>query len=152
MIRLKLQTRDSQQWRAKMVVTLSALLLIVVVVGVIYFWTDFYVTGGVQIVKEDWYLKFEKAFLPADIWMSACALAGAIGLLTGQTYGLLFSLLAGSSMIFLALIDITFNIQNGFYRLVTTSSQMKLALFSNIAFLGLGIAVIVCLGPSLALV
>jgi hypothetical protein len=33
-----------------------AVLLIVAVVGVIYFWTD-YVTGGVHIVKKDWYLK-----------------------------------------------------------------------------------------------
>jgi len=128
-----------------------AILLIVAVVGVIYFWTDFYVTGGVQIVKEDWYLKFERAFLPADIWMAACALAGAIGLLAEQAYGLLFSLLAVSSVVFVALMDITFNIQNGFYRLVTTSSPMKLELFANVGFLGLGIAVIVCLWPCLAL-
>ena len=90
-----------------------AVLLIVAVVGTIYFWTDFYATDRVQIVKEDWYLKFERAFVPADIWMSVCALISAIGLLTGQTYGLLFSVIAGSSMIFLALMDITFNIQNG---------------------------------------
>ena len=132
-----------------MIVILSVL-LIVAVVGVIYYWADFYIGGGVQVIKEDWYIKFERAFPPADLWMSACALVGAIGLLTGQTYGVLFSLLAASSMIFLALMDITFNIQNGLYRLITTSNQMKLELFSDISFLGLGIAVIVCLWSRIA--
>ena len=49
-----------------MIVTLSVL-LIGTVVGVIYFWADFYIRGGVQVIKEDWYLKFERAFLPADL-------------------------------------------------------------------------------------
>ena len=124
-----------------------AVLLLIAVIGVIYFWTDYYFREGVQISNEDWYLKFERAFLPADIWMAACALVGAIGLLTDHNYGLLFSLLAGSAMIFVALMDITFNIQNRLYSLLIRSGPMKLELFSNVAFLGLGIALIVYFGP-----
>ena len=127
-----------------MIVTLSVL-LIGTAVGVVSYWVDFYVRGGVHVTTEDWYIKFERAFPPADLWMSACAIVGAIGLLTGQAYGLLFVLLAASSLIFLALMDITFNVQNRLYRLVSASSEMKFEALINQWTLGLGVALIVCL-------
>jgi len=133
-----------------MIITLSVL-LIGTAAGVIYYWIDFYVRGGVHVAEEDWYIKFERAFPPADIWMSACALVGGIGLLTEQTFGILFSLLAASSLIFLGLMDITFNIQNNLYRLAATSSQMKFEVFINLWTLGLGIALIVCLWSRIVL-
>ena len=131
-------------------IILSALLIVTVII-VVYYWVDFYAREGVQVTTEDWYIKFQRSFPPADLWMAACALTGAIGLLTHQNYGLLFSLLAASSMIFLALMDITFNIQNDLYRLVGELSQMKLELLGNLWFLGMGIAVIVCLWSKIAL-
>lgn len=134
-----------------MLITLSVL-LIGTAIGLIYYWIDFYVRGGVQVVNEDWYVRFQKAFPTADLWTAACALVGAIGLLAGQTYGLLFALLTASSLIFLGLMDVTFNIQNNLYRLVGTSSQMKFELFINLWTLGLGIALIVFLWPRLALI
>jgi hypothetical protein len=111
-----------------MLVTLSAL-LIATALGVVYYWVDFYLRGAVNVVTEDWYIKFERAFPPADLWMSACAVVGAVGLLKGDNYGLLFALIAAASLIFLALMDITFNIQNSLYRLTSSSSQMKFELF-----------------------
>ena len=102
--------------------------------------------------KEDWYVKFEKAFVPADLWTCVCAVLGAIGLLTGQTYGLLFALLAAGSFIFLASMDITFNVQNKLYSLITTSSQMKFELFINLWILALGIIFIISLWSRIALI
>lgn len=131
-------------------VTLSVLLIVTSAVC-IYYWVDFYITGGVHVVKDDWYIKFQNSFPAADMWMSACAIVGAIGLLTGQAYGLLFALLAASSLIFLGLMDVAFNIQNRLYRLVVTSGQMKLEVFLNIYALGFGIALITCLSPRVAL-
>jgi len=133
-----------------MLITLSVL-LIGTAIGLIYYWIDFYIRGGVQVVNEDWYVGFQKAFPTADLWTAACALIGAIGLLSGQTYGLFFALLTASSLIFLGLMDVTFNIQNNLYRLVGTSGQMKFELFINSWTLGLGIALIVFLWPRLAL-
>ncbi len=127
-----------------MIITMSTL-LILTAIGVVYYWSDFYLRGSVHTVKEDWYIKFERAFPPADIWMAACALVGAIGLLLGQTYGIVFSLLAASSLIFLAFMDITFNIQNRLYHLVATLNQMRFELFINLWTLGLGIALIIYL-------
>ena len=124
-----------------MIITMSTL-LILTAIGVVYYWSEFYLRGSVHTVKEDWYIKFERAFPPADIWMAACALAGAIGLLLGQTYGVVFSLLAASSLVFLALMDITFNIQNRLYHMVATLNQMRFELFINLWTLGLGIALI----------
>ena len=98
-----------------------SVLLIGTAVVCIYYWVDFYITGGVHVIKDDWYIKFQDSFPVADLWMSACAIAGAVGLLTGQTYGVLFSLLAACSMIFLGLMDVTFKIQNRLYRLVAGS-------------------------------
>lgn len=132
-----------------MIIALSVL-LILTAIGVIYYWADFYIRGGVHVIKEDWYIKFERAFPPADLWMSACALLGAAGLLTGQAYGLLFALLAAGSLLFLALMDITFNVQNRLYPLVARSNQMRFELMINVWTLGLGVALIVSLWPRIA--
>jgi len=136
----------SDERRYPTITALSAL-LIVTALGTICYWADFYIRGGVHVIKEDWYLKFERAFTPADLWMSACALIGAVGLLTEQPYGLVFALLAAGSLLFLALMDITFNIQNNLYPLITTSREMKFELLINLWTLGLGAAVIVYLAP-----
>lgn len=127
-----------------------AVLLIITALFTIYYWLDFYLRGTVRVIQEDWYIKFEKAFPIADLWMAACALLGAVGLLTEQTYGLLFSMLAASSLIFLALMDITFNIENKLYRLVDTSREMVVELMINLWSLTLGIVLIVYLWPALA--
>ena len=132
-----------------MIITLSVLLIISAVV-VIYYWADFFIRGGVHVIKEDWYIKFQRSFPPADLWMAVCALVGAAGLLMGQTFGLVFSLLAAGSLLFLALMDITFNIQNNLYPLVRTVGQMRFEVLINLWTLTLGIALIVCLWPKIA--
>ena len=130
----------------------SSVLLIGTAVGLIYYWIDFYIKGGVQAVNEDWYTRFQKAFTVADLWTAVSALVAAIGLLAGQTYGVLFTFITASSLIFLGLMDVTFNIQNNLYRLMGKSSQMRFELFINLWTLGLGIALLVLFWPRLALV
>ena len=128
---------------------LSVLLIVTATVTVCY-WVDFYIRGGVQVTTENWYIKFERAFPPADLWMSACALAGAVGLLAEQSYGLVFALLAAGSLIFLALMDIAFNLQNNLYRLTAESTRMKFEVLINMWSLGLGAALIVYIAPRIA--
>ena len=130
----------------------SSVLLIGTAVGLIYYWIDFYIKGGVQAVNEDWYTRFQKAFTAADLWTAVSALVAASGLLAGQTYGVLFTFITASSLIFLGLMDVTFNIQNNLYRLMGKSSQMRFELFINLWTLGLGIALLVLFWPRLALV
>jgi len=128
-----------------LVILILSILLIMSTLALIYYWVDFYLRRGVQVIQEVWYIRFQKAFPIADMWLATCALLGAIGLLTEQTYGTLFSMLAASSMIFLALMDITFNVENKLYRLVGTSREMKLELVGNIWSLSVGVVLIVCL-------
>ena len=127
-----------------------AVLLIITALLNAYYWIDFYLRGGVQVIEEEWYIKFEKAFVVADLWgITARSLLGAVGLITDQTYGLFFSLLAAGSMIFVALMDITFNIQNGLYPLIALSNEMVFELIINVWTLVLGITLIVHLWPIL---
>lgn len=131
-----------------LLIPVLSVLLIATALGTIYYWLDFYLRKGVQVIDEDWYIKFQKAFLVADLWgISACSLIGAVGLLTEQPYGPFFSLIAAGSMIFLALMDITFNVENNLYPLITTSNQMVFELGINLWFLVLGISVIIYLWP-----
>ena len=109
----------------------------------VYYWVEFFLRKGVQVTQEDWYIKFQRAFPVADMWLAMCAFLGAIGLLTGQGYGLFFSVLAAGSLIYLALMDITFNVQNKLYRLVSTSNEMKVELVGNVGFLAVGVILVV---------
>jgi len=129
-----------------------SVLLIGTAIGLIYYRIDFYIKGGVQAVNEGWYIRFQKAFTAADLWTAACALVGAVGLLTGQTYGVIFTFITASSLIFLGLMDVTFNIQNKLYRLIGKSGQIKFELFINLWALGLGTTLIVLFWPRLALI
>jgi len=133
-----------------LITIILAVLLIITALFTVYYWADFYLRGEVQVINEDWYMKFEKAFPIADLWMATCSLLGALGLLTGQGYGSFFSLLAAGSLIFLALMDITFNIENNLYPLIGTSSQMVFELVINLWCLTLGIVLITYLWPSFA--
>lgn len=127
-----------------------AVLLIITALVTIYYWADFFITGGVSVIEDEWYIKFEKSFPVADLWgLCACSIIGAVGLLTDQPYGAFFSLLAAGSMIFLALMDITFNIENNLYPLIALSNQMLFELVINLWTLVLGISLIVYLWPIL---
>jgi len=132
-----------------MTIILAALLIITALVT-IYYWVDFFTGEAVHVVEEEWYIKFEKSFPVADLWgLCACSLIGAVGLLTEQSYGPFFSLLAAGSMIFLALMDITFNIQNNMYPLIALSNEMVFELIINLWTLVLGIVLITYLWPIL---
>src|SRR4030042_4750344 len=128
-----------------------SVLLLVAAVAVIYYWVDFFKKGSVHVVKDDWYIRFQKAFPPADLWMAACAVVGSVGILTEHAYGLLFALLAAGGLIFLGLMDVTFNIQNRLYRLLATSNEMRFELLVNLLTLALGIIVIAYSWPRLTL-
>ena len=95
-------------------------LAIVAVLTTLY-WIDFFTSGGVHVRDDAVYLAFEKAFPLADAWMAACSLLGAIGLWRRRSWGLLFGLLAASAQIFLACMDVLFNLNEGNYAIASAS-------------------------------
>ena len=104
------------------------------------YWAIFFTTGDVQVRKDPVYMAFESAFPLADGWMALCALAGAVGLWRHKDWGFLFGLLAGSSSIYLGLMDVLFNINEGNYALGGAEMVVEIAI--NLATLCLGIVVI----------
>ena len=107
--------------------------LAVVAVLTTLYWIDFFTSGGVHVRDDAVYLAFEKAFPLADAWMAACSLLGAIGLWRRRSWGLLFGLLAASAQVFLACMDVLFNLNEDNYAIV--SAAMAAEILINLGLL-----------------
>ena len=117
---------------------LSALLILGAVVTGFYWWS--YFTGGdVMVLHERWNTAFESSFPVADGWMALCMLAAGIGLWNGRPWGARAGLLAGSALIYLAAMDITFDVENGMYALARADDAMKFEIFINVTTVLLGL-------------
>ena len=89
------------------------------------------------------YYTFENAFPLADGWMAATGALGAIALQRRRPQALLWMLLAGSAALYLAGMDVLFDLENGIYRVESGgAANLAVELFINVGcFLG-GIAII----------
>lgn len=127
--------------------TVIAVLLLVTAVGIVAYWVDFFVRGSVNVVDEEWYLKFERAFPAADGFTAGCAAIGGIGLLADARYGIAFALVAAGGLVFLGLMDVAFNLENRLYRFLRTSWPMRAELAVNVWTLGLGAVLLLTMVP-----
>lgn len=82
--------------------------------GTLAFWALFF-AGKLKATETPQDQAFEKAFPLADTWMSACCLLAARSLWKGEPQGLFHSTAAGSSLVFLSLMDILYSLENGKY-------------------------------------
>ncbi|MGZ5987804.1 MAG: hypothetical protein ACXWLZ_02020 [Rhizomicrobium sp.] len=121
---------------------LAALLILGAVVTVAY-WLNYFIAGDVRVLPDYWYSAFEDSFPVADGWMALCMFIAGIGLWRGSRNGALFGLMAGSALIYLACMDITFNIEHGLYALVPKSGPMLTEAWINASSLGLGVATLI---------
>lgn len=101
-----------------------AVMLVITAVGTTLYWLDFFLRGTVHLVEEEWYLRFERSFPVADAWMAAASVVAAAGLFAEADYGIAFALVAAGALVFLGLMDLTFNVQNGLFRLLPRSGEM----------------------------
>ncbi|MFX1535821.1 MAG: hypothetical protein ACFFDI_16525 [Promethearchaeota archaeon] len=65
----------------------------------------------------DVYYAFESSFPLADAWIVVLLLISAYGILQEKYYGRFIAISAGGALVFLGLIDISFNLQQGIYLL-----------------------------------
>jgi hypothetical protein len=125
------------------IIIFAAIMELAVAAGIISFWIAFFSADLVSIddahLKEV-YLAFESAFPVADIYLSILLIIGGIGLLKKTSFGFLFSLLGGASLIFLGILDISFNTQHGIYLLGI--GEAILNIFINLLCLGGGFFII----------
>ena len=122
--------------------TVIALLLIVTTAGTFIFWLTFFAdldaqSGGELASRSaDWFA-WELSFPLADTWLAVTGILGAIGLWRMRPSGLLFSLLSGSAMIYLGLMDGLFFLQNGLYLPFTAEIAIETFIHVWVVFLGL---------------
>lgn len=111
---------------------LGVVLIIGAAVTALYWWSYFN-AGDVMVSHERWYTAFEDAFPIADGWMALCMIAAGFGLVTNRPWAAPLGLMAGSALVFLTAMDVTFNVQNGLYALAATSDAMKAEVAINVA-------------------
>ncbi len=120
-----------------------AVLLLLGAVFIVAYWLNYFFVGTVNVVPDYWYSAYQDSFPVADGWMALCMLLAGIGLWRGKWAGVLFGLMAGSALIFLATMDIAFNIEHGLYTLLSKSGAMVTEVWINASTLGFGIATLV---------
>lgn len=114
-----------------------------IALGIFLFWLAFFFSDGMNIEDsrlEEAYLAFESAFPMADFYLASILIIGGIGLLKKKFYGSVFSLMGGASLIFLGLLDVSFNAQQGIYFLGAEQAVMNGLI--NALCLGLGIYIV----------
>ena len=117
-----------------------ATLLVLGAVITVGYWLNYFIAGDVRVLSVTWYTYFEDSFVVADGWMALCMAAAGVGLWRGTRNGALFGLMAGSALLYLAAMDITFNVEHGLYALLSTSGPMLTEAWINASSLGLGVA------------
>jgi hypothetical protein len=117
---------------------LGALLVVAALVTAFYWWS-YYTGGDVRVVEARWYTAFESSFPVADGWMALCAALAGVGLILGRPFGPRFGLMAGAAILYLAAMDITFDVENGMYALAAANDAMKFEIFINVTCVILGV-------------
>ncbi len=90
--------------------------------GILIFWLLFFLNfeqqeAGIFATIDRCWLSWELSFPIADLWVAITAALAGYYLLRSSEKGILLGFAAAGGMIFLALIDITYFLQNGLYRL-----------------------------------
>ena len=120
---------------------LGVCLILTAIVTVAY-WADYFTSADVATVPARWYTAFESSFPVADAWMALASLAAGIGFWRGSASAGRLGLLAGGALIYLAAMDITFNLENGLYPLALASNAMRFEMLINAWSLVLGVITI----------
>ena len=122
--------------------TLGVCLILTAIVTVAY-WVDYFTSAEVAVVPARWYTAFESSFPVADGWMALTSLAAGIGFWRGSSRAGALGLLAGSALLYLAAMDLTFNLENGLYPLARTLNAMRFEMLINAWSLGMGAVTVV---------
>ncbi len=96
------------------------------------YWATFFTSGTVRTSGEAAYLAFERAFPAADAWLAIAAAISALMLARRDPRALLWGLLAGSSFVYLGLLDTLYNLENGKYASIdgAMAAEVIINLFS----------------------
>lgn len=105
-------------------------------VGLIGFWTAFFTIGLAPESPPPGYFVYEHAFPLPDAVLALGLLIAAFGRLRGAAYARPVTLACAGALIFLGLVDFSFNIQNGMYAISAVDGALNA--FINVWSAGFG--------------
>ena len=121
-----------------MIEIVLAVLQIILAIGIGGFWIFFFMVENKNPEKEEWYLKHERSFPLPDLGLiSVCLIVAAAGLLSGERFGIFFTIVSGGGLIFLGLIDLAFNLQNGLFKTKNMDAYMSIGIVSIVLVMGI---------------
>jgi len=121
-----------------MIEIILAILQIILAVGIVGFWIFFFKVENKNPEKEEWYLRHERSFPLPDLGLiTVCLLVAATGLLIGERFGIFFTIVAGGGLMFLGLIDLAFNLQNGLFKTKNIDAYMSISIVTIVLIMGI---------------
>ena len=95
-------------------------------VGIVLFWVIFFTIGLAPENAPSSYEDFEHSFPLPDAFLSLGLISGGVLTLRGNAVGRTISLASGGALIFLGLVDFSYNIQQGMYLLDPTNAFINI--------------------------
>ncbi|PKN51077.1 MAG: hypothetical protein CVU55_13140 [Deltaproteobacteria bacterium HGW-Deltaproteobacteria-13] len=116
-------------------------------IGLILFWIGFFTIGLAPENPPPCYFAYEHSFPLPDIILAVALLVSGILLLKNREAGRTLSLVCAGGLMFLGLLDFSFNIQNDIYK--TSTLDLALNVFINVwcVIFGLAVAVLISRKP-----
>jgi hypothetical protein len=118
-----------------------AVLELLTAIGIILFWVGFFTVGLAPENPPAGYFVYEHSFPLPDSILALGLIIAALLLLKGKPLGRSLSLVAAGGLIFLGLIDFSFNIQNGMYAISALDAVLNG--FINLWCVGFGAALFI---------
>jgi len=121
-----------------MIEIILAILQIILALGIVGFWIFFFKVENKNPEKKEWYLRHERSFPLPDLGLiTVCLLIAATGLLVGERFGIFFTIVAGGGLLFLGLIDLAFNLQNGLFKTKNIDAYMSISIVTIVLIMGI---------------
>jgi hypothetical protein len=111
-------------------------LMIFATVATLLYWIVWFFVDRALLANQDSpaYYAFENAFPLADAWLAAMSLLGAVALYRRWRTALLWILLGASAAIYLGLLDVLFDLENGIYTSANRASVAVEAVINVLSF------------------
>jgi hypothetical protein len=110
----------------------TAVLEILTAIGLLLFWTAFFTVGLAPATPPPGYFAFEHAFPVPDVLLAVALLVAASFLLDGragrQRRGRVLSAACAGALLFLGVLDISFNVHNGMYAISALDTVLSLSI------------------------
>lgn len=106
------------------------ILAILTGVGLLLFWIGFFTIGLAPENPPPGYFEYEHSFPLPDVILALALISAGLLLLKGRPLGGRIALICSGALIFLGLLDFSFNFQNGIYSL--SAAELLLNGFINI--------------------